>query len=61
MSLTLKRKGKHILSPSSTKEARGQVVYNSAVQVHELQEAVNLEGQTDRSSFGSKKYGAIML
>jgi hypothetical protein len=59
MSPTLKRKGKHILSPS-TKKARGQVVRNLAVQVHELQEeAVNLEGQTDGSSFGSKKYGSI--
>jgi hypothetical protein len=51
MSSTIKRKGKHILSPS-TKKARGQVVHNLAVQVHELQEeAVNLEG-TDESSFG---------
>jgi hypothetical protein len=46
----MKRKGKHILSPS-TKKARGQVVYNSAVQVHELQaeEAVALDSRTDGS------------
>ena len=56
----MKRKGKHILS-SSTKKARGQVVHNLAVQVHELQaeEAVALESRTDGSSFGSKKYGSI--
>jgi hypothetical protein len=54
MSPTLKRKGKHI------KKATGQGVCNLAVQVHELQEeAINLEGQTDVSSFGSKKYGSI--
>jgi hypothetical protein len=30
------------------------------VQVHELQEeAINLEGGIDGSSFGSKKYGSI--
>jgi hypothetical protein len=56
----MKRKGKHIL-PLSTKKARGQVVHNLAVQVHELQaeEAVTLESRTDGSSFGSKKYGSI--
>jgi hypothetical protein len=56
----MKRKGKHILSPS-IKKARGQVVHNLAVQVHELQaeEAVTLESRTDGSSFGSKKYGSI--
>ncbi len=60
MSPTIKRKGKHILSPS-TKKARGQVVHSLAVQVHELQaEAVALlEGQTDGSSFGSQKYDSI--
>jgi hypothetical protein len=59
MSPTIKRKGKHILSPS-TKKARGQVVHNLAVQVHELQaEAVALESRTDGASFGSKKYGSI--
>ena len=59
MSPTSKRRGKHILSPS-TKKARGQVVHNLAVQVHELQEeAVTMESQTDGYSFGSKKYGAI--
>ena len=57
----MKRKGKHILSPS-TKKARGQVVHNLAVQVHELQaEAVALESRTDGASFGSKKYGSIKI
>jgi hypothetical protein len=60
MSPTIKQKGKHILSPS-TKKARGQVVHNLAVQVHELQqaEAVALESRADGASFGSKKYGSI--
>jgi hypothetical protein len=47
------------LSPN-TKKARGQVVHNLAVQVHELQaEAVALESWTDGASSGSRKYGSI--
>ena len=60
MSPALKRKGKPILSPSSTKKARGQVVHNLAVQVHELQVVpVTQENQSNGSCAGSKKYGSI--
>jgi hypothetical protein len=54
MSPTLKTKGKDILSPS-TKKARGKVVHNLAVQVHEIQvEGINLDSRMDGSSCGSK-------
>jgi hypothetical protein len=60
MSPALKRKGKPILFPS-TKNARGQVVHNLAVQVHELQVMVPVtqENQSIGSCAGSKKYGSI--